>query len=368
MSALQKTQPIRAQITLVDGSTLKSRNTFDRSGKFWQSYQIIKPGVSKQHLPLVSGKSSGGQFHLAVLDFDFLAPGFTSYGEMAALFDNPACTVTASPSGKLKVFVQIKWRDSTPQDSDVLEFLKSEVCPPELWSSIDKKGLWNFYLTGGAADALSFVSSGLFLDASLYISNMVSVSSKEVESQRFSYKVADTSIPATYEEFVARKNRGWEAREIFVKILLASYRLNGGSGWGLSQRALATQLGVSISSVNGWIKHFKETGWLTKVSNRYIHGVEAISYVAGFDLIKDVAAYKESQKVNNVRQMPKKLPKNGEYHAYFLSLAAKYPSWQLFKDSLEATPGMNRKRYKHAEGIFNCQLRKLNKSLLANKI
>ena len=358
-----KSQPNKYQITLPNGASLFSRRTWDKGGKFWQQYQLIKPGASKQQLPLVSGKSSGTQHHLAVLDFDVLAPGFTSYYEMAALFDSPQCVVTASPSGKLKVFVNIKWRDAFPKDAEVLAFLKDAVCPPALWSAVDKKGLWNFYLTEDAANLLSSLSALPFCDVSKpqqFDKYIVSDSSKLIESQRFTYKIANTHVPSRYEEFIARKNRGWQGRESFVKILIASYRLNGASGWGLSQRSIAEQLDVSVGAVSAWFKHFQEAGLLKKVSNRYIVGLEAIRYVAGFELIKDVEAYRQSQKVNNVRALPKAFPKDGEFHQYFLHLAGKYQSWQSFKEVLDTVPNMTYKRYKHAVGIFNCNVRKGN--------
>lgn len=365
MQAVSLPQTQKVQIAVVGGATLKSRRKHDCGGKFWQTYQITNPAHKKEQMPLVSGKSSGTCFHLVTLDYDVLAPGFTSYAQMAELFDNPACTVTVSPSGKLKVFVSIKWYNASPNTEEVLEAVKRDICPPELWTALDKKSLFYFYLTSDAAEALQDVSLGCYLDWSKLgkdiHSSIVSDSSKTKESQTFSYKIAETEVPETYSKFVAKANRGWQARELFVKILIASFSLNKGSGWGLSQQSIATQLNVSEGAVNAWFKHFQETGWLKKVNNKYIVGLQAIKYVAGFELVKDIANYKETQKVHNVRQLPKKFPNKGEFHKYFLSLSRRCGNWDEFKKALDALPGMNYKRYKHALSIFNCDVRRRNK-------
>lgn len=355
MQAVSLPQVQKVQITLVNGATLKSRRKYDRGGKFWQTYQITNPAHKKEQMPIVSGKSSGTNFHLAVLDFDYIAPGFTSYSEIAALFDIPGCVVTASPSGKLKVFVSIKWKNAYPDTNEVLEVLKDAIIPPKLWTSVDKAGLWNFFLSDSIATALSNVAHLPYAD--LTHSNIDSDRNKPLKVQSFTYRIADICTPAMYDSFINRGRKGAAERESFVRLLIASYGLCSKHGWQLSQPCIAEQLNVAKGSVNAWFKMFVDKGWLRKASNRYVPGVDAICYYAGAELLDQVRDYKINNP-HNVRKITHKLPVAGEYHIYFLRLSKKLPNWADYKEALEATPGMNRKRWKHAKGVFKCDRNK----------
>jgi len=359
LNQVRPSQTPKVTLQLPNGSVLKSRYTHERGGKFWRTYTYVDPSAQKLQMPLVSGVSSGTNQHVIALDFDYIAPKYASYSEMADdLYEVPGAIVSVSPSGRLKAFVVINWYNNYP-DMDKVAAKINEILPDGLKGKFDAKGMKTFYLSAAIAESLSSLDASLVWNWDT-LSDIVSDRNNVIESKhsgRFSYHSFDGQLPAAYELFVNRGRKGAADRECFIRILIACQGLATSKGWSLSQLDMALYLGVSPSVVHGWIKACIDAGLLKTVSHSYIVGLRAKTYAATGALLESIRSYKAS--LSHVARLPKALPKDGEFYSYLLSLSRTLSSWDDYKRVVLALPGIEKKgRYKMAESIFKCDRKK----------
>jgi DNA-binding Lrp family transcriptional regulator len=137
-------------------------------------------------------------------------------------------------------------------------------------------------------------------------------------------------------------------------------------GFGLSQRCLSSYLGVSQSTVSGWIKRLVEIGLIKPISKSYIVGLKAKSYIATGMLKEWIVKNKNS--CNYVKILPQFHPVDGQYYSFFLSLSRRCISWSDYKLALSHVNDIDKKgRLRMAYAIRRCDERKSRRALDENE-
>jgi len=347
-------------LTLPNGAILRSKNLYDR-GTFTRLQHSINPGHKKLQMPLLGLFSSGTDFHVAALDFDYVPTGVASFEALKELlWDVPGLVVCNSPSGRVKAFATFRWGNHHPDANRVAERL-NELLPDVLKDKFDKKGISRCFLSTEVSGCLSGLGSSSYFDWSEEgteqgNSNIVCDSYSPIISRSFSYHLADQdTLPHELQEFINPTRRGHEARLKFCRIMVASFGLT--ESFSLPTKTIGEQCGVDSSTVSTWLKWFRDNNLLVKLSNSYIVGLTAIKYKA-IGVLR-AAIIKRKQGLSYITVLPKKLPKDGQFYRFFLSLSARKLPWLQFKSLLDAVPGIEYKnRYQMAKNIWECDRRK----------
>jgi len=306
-------------------------------------------------MPILGGLSSGTDMHMLFVDFDFIPKKFKTWDELREFCNEiPGVCVSQSFSGKVKLCLIIKFIGDTPiPEFELLPHIINDILPIELRDNYDKKGIVSTYLAVKLANDLhEFLQNPMFytVRADTY-SNIVLEANEVTETINY---IRNENIPDN--EFVGNTN-GKADRLRFMQVIGAMHGLVKKGGFGLSQRSLATYLGVSQATVSQWLKRLVSMGWLKPVSNSYIVGLKAKYYTAHGELQNIIREHKNA--TNYVKRLPQMEPTEGNYYKFLLSLSRRCRTWAEFKLALSHVNDIDKKgRLRMAYAIRRCDERK----------
>ena len=361
---VQKLQQEKFSFQLPNGAFLKIKHPQDKGSQtaWWRTYTAIQHNV-KNRMPLLGGLSSGTNMHVLFVDFDFIPKKFKTWDELRDFCNEiPGVCVSESFSGKVKLCLIIKFvGEKSIPDFELLPHIINDILPIELRDTYDKKGIVSTYLTVKLANDLhEFLQNPSFYttNEALY-SNIVLEANQVTETINY---IRNENIPNN--EFVGNTN-GKDDRLRFIQILGAMHGLLQKGGFGISQRSLATCLGVSQATVSQWLKRLVSMSWLKPVSNSYIVGLKAKYYTAHGQLKNIIIEHKNSK--NFVKKLPQMAPTDGNYYKFLLSLSRRCTTWSEFKLALSHVNDIDKKgRLRMAYAIRRCDERK-SRRMLSNE-
>lgn len=353
---VQRFQEERHSFHLPNGASLRIKHPQDTGSQsaWWRTYTTLQT-KSKHSMPILGGLSSGTDMHMLFVDFDFIPKKFKTWDELREFcHEIPGVCVSESFSGKVKLCLIIKFvGEKSIPDFELLPHILNDILPIELRDFYDKKGIVSTYLNGKLAKDLGeFLLNPMFytVRADTY-SNIVLEANEVTETITY---IRNENIPDN--EFVGNTN-GKVERLRFIQVLGAMHGLVQKSGFGISQRSLATFLGVSQATVSQWLKKLVSMGWLKLVSNSYIVGLKAKYYTAHGQLMNIIIEHKNS--INFVKKLPQMAPTDGNYYKFLLSLSRRCNTWAEFKLALSHVNDIDKKgRLRMAYAIRRCDERK----------
>jgi hypothetical protein len=329
----------------------------------------------KTKLPLLKLESAGittSMRHLICVDIDNLKAG-TAQGICESLRCQWAA-VAVSPRGNgLKIFLRIQ--GSLPTSQADFATLKQEVTEQFLDRLAQQNPLWGQLLPGwddavvsltrvfateeigeaallGAASDVAVVRWGVGSEVgSRYIvSNLIPDSSKH----RFQPISQDTPLPDTLREFIGI---GGEAllRAQFLRLILALRKLT--DSFDLPQKKIASELDVSISQVNKWMKELQLRGWLQVLDHSYTPGIKAKSYKATSHLLYAIQQLSKSTKKSS-KGLPTQV-EAGRWYLQVLSALWYFSSEAVFLQWIDTLEGVTHARRNEAKRYATCHFRKL---------
>jgi Mn-dependent DtxR family transcriptional regulator len=353
---VQRLQEEKHSFQLPNGATLRIKHPQDTGSQsaWWRTYTSFQT-KSKNSMPILGGLSSGTDMHMLFVDFDFIPKKFKTWDELRDFCNEiPGVCVSESFSGKVKLCLIIKFvGEKSIPDFELLPHIINDILPIELRDTYDKKGIVSTYLAVKLANDLhEFLQNPMFytVRADTY-SNIVLEANEVTETINY---IRNENIPDN--EFVGNTN-GKADRLRFMQVIGAMHGLVKKGGFGLSQRSLATYLGVSQATVSQWLKRLVSMGWLKPVSNSYIVGLKAKHYTAHGELQNIIRDHKNATKF--VKVLPQMAPTEGNYYKFLLSLSRRCRTWAEFKLALSHVNDIDKKgRLRMAYAIRRCDERK----------